>query len=94
VEVHRGVLPLHIPNPKYLTVAHQEWREHFTRFDSDRSGTIDSTELQNALTEFGYKVTPELLDILQRKYGQYLLMSLWLFALTRPRRECIPTTGR
>lgn len=46
----------------------EEWREHFTRFDSDRSGTIDSTELQNALTEFGYKVTPELLDILQRKY--------------------------
>jgi hypothetical protein len=25
--------------------------------------------LQNALTDFGYVVTPQLLDILQRKYG-------------------------
>jgi Ca2+-binding EF-hand superfamily protein len=37
----------------------------------DKSGTIDRTELQNALTDFGYVVTPQLLNILQHKYGLY-----------------------
>ncbi|KAF8265031.1 hypothetical protein EI94DRAFT_1736970 [Lactarius quietus] len=44
------------------------WQRVFDHFDRDRSGTIDRTELQNALIYFGYKVTPELLDILQLKY--------------------------
>jgi Ca2+-binding EF-hand superfamily protein len=44
------------------------WQRTFHRFDRDKSGTIDRTELQNALTDFGYVVTPQLLDILQRKY--------------------------
>lgn len=69
MEVHRRVLALHTPHPKHLIIAHQDWRNHFIRFDKDRSGTIDGTELQAALTAFGYKVTPELLDILQEKYG-------------------------
>ncbi|KAN0137959.1 EF-hand [Lactarius tabidus] len=44
------------------------WQRAFDRFDTDKSGTIDRTELQNALTDFGYLVTPQLLNILQRKY--------------------------
>jgi len=46
----------------------KDWQGVFARFDRDRSGTIDDTELQSALTYFGYTVTPELLDTLQRKY--------------------------
>lgn len=52
-------------------MAHQGWQRAFDRFDGDKSGTIDRTELQNALTDFGYIVTPQLLNILQRKYGLY-----------------------
>jgi Ca2+-binding EF-hand superfamily protein len=44
------------------------WQSTFHRFDVDKSGTIDRTELQNALTDFGYVVTPQLLNILQHKY--------------------------
>lgn len=29
------------------------WRQHFTSFDSDRSGTVDPQELQKALTTMG-----------------------------------------
>ncbi|KAF8262334.1 hypothetical protein EI94DRAFT_1789018 [Lactarius quietus] len=38
--------------------AHYSWQGHCARFDSDKSGTIDRAELQNALTDFGYIVTP------------------------------------
>jgi len=46
----------------------KDWQGVFARFDRDRSGTIDRTELQKALTHLDFKVTPQLLDILQRKY--------------------------
>lgn len=49
----------------------QVWKRTFSRYDNDRSGTIDRAELHNALTDFGYFVIPELLDILQQKYGLY-----------------------
>ena len=52
-------------------VTHQEWKKVFARFDVDGSGTIDDKELQSALTYYGYTATPELLDILRRKYGLY-----------------------
>jgi len=46
----------------------KDWQGVFAHFDRDRSGTIDDTELQSALTYYGYTVTPELLEILRRKY--------------------------
>jgi hypothetical protein len=55
----------------YLNIAHQGWQRAFDRFDSDKSGTIDRKELQNALTDFGYLVTPQLLNIMLRKYGLF-----------------------
>jgi len=45
-----------------------DWQRVFHKFDPDHSGTIDRAELQNALTDFGYTVTPQLLNILQRRY--------------------------
>lgn len=67
--VHKGVHTSY--TKKHLTIPYQRWQEAFDRFDGDRSGTIDRAELQNALTYFGYIVTPQLLNILQRKYGLY-----------------------
>ena len=52
-------------------VAHQGWKKVFNYVDRDGSGTIDDEELQSALTTYGYEATPELLDILRRKYGLY-----------------------
>lgn len=36
----------------------------------DRSGTIESAELYNALSQFGYSLSPRLIDILQKKYSE------------------------
>jgi len=46
----------------------KDWQGVFHHFDRDRSGTIDGTELQNALNQFGYRLSPMLLTLLQRKY--------------------------
>jgi peflin len=44
----------------------------FRHFDRDRSGTIDGRELQEALRQFGYRLSPQLLTLLQRKYGTHV----------------------
>jgi len=51
----------------------QDWQGVFLHFDRDRSGTIDGQELQSALSQFGYRLSPQLLSMLQRKYGAVLL---------------------
>jgi len=47
----------------------KDWQNVFRHFDRDRSGSIDGTELQGALTQFGYNLSPQLLALVQRKYG-------------------------
>jgi len=47
----------------------QDWQGVFLHFDRDRSGTIDGQELQAALSQFGYRLSPQLLNLVQRKYG-------------------------
>ncbi|GAA5994044.1 hypothetical protein JCM5350_000058 [Sporobolomyces pararoseus] len=41
----------------------------FRQFDRDRSGTIENMELSNALATFGYQLSPQLIQLLQRKYN-------------------------
>ncbi|KAK9127782.1 hypothetical protein Syun_016579 [Stephania yunnanensis] len=41
----------------------------FERFDKDRSGKIDLTELRDALYSLGYAVPPSVLQVLMSKYG-------------------------
>ncbi|KAL0574100.1 hypothetical protein V5O48_007859 [Marasmius crinis-equi] len=48
--------------------AQNDWQNVFKHFDSDRSGSIDGSELSNALSQFGYNLNPQLLDLVQRKY--------------------------
>lgn len=47
----------------------KDWQNVYRHFDRDRSGTIDVRELREALTQFGYNLTPPVLNLLERKYG-------------------------
>lgn len=48
----------------------QSWRDIFERFDRDRSGRIDSTELREALLSLGFAVSPVVLDLLVSKFDK------------------------
>ncbi|OEL34969.1 putative calcium-binding protein CML49 [Dichanthelium oligosanthes] len=48
----------------------QNWRAIFDRFDRDRSGKIDSSELRDALLSLGYSVSPTVLDLLVSKFDK------------------------
>ncbi|OIT26417.1 PREDICTED: probable calcium-binding protein CML48 [Nicotiana attenuata] len=45
-----------------------QWRAIFERFDRDRSGKIDATELRDALYSLGYMVPPSVLEVLISRY--------------------------
>jgi len=46
----------------------KDWQNVFRHFDRDRSGSIDGQELREALGQFGFNLSPPLLELLQRKY--------------------------
>ncbi|EIN06448.1 EF-hand [Punctularia strigosozonata HHB-11173 SS5] len=46
----------------------RDWQNVFRHFDRDRSGSIDGRELQEALSQFGYNLSPQLLTLVERKY--------------------------
>nr|CAD1817237.1 unnamed protein product [Ananas comosus var. bracteatus] len=48
----------------------QNWRAIFERFDRDRSGKIDASELREALLSLGYAVSPVVLDLLVSKFDK------------------------
>ena len=50
---------------KYIS----DWQNVFRHFDRDRSGSIDGQELADALGNFGYRLTPQLLQLIEQKYG-------------------------
>ncbi|CCM01023.1 uncharacterized protein FIBRA_03071 [Fibroporia radiculosa] len=45
-----------------------DWQGVYRHFDRDRSGTIDTQELRDALTQFGYNLSPRLLAMVEKKY--------------------------
>ncbi|KAF5354368.1 hypothetical protein D9758_010776 [Tetrapyrgos nigripes] len=47
----------------------KDWQGVFRHFDRDRSGSIDGGELREALSQFGFQLSPQLLDLVQRKYA-------------------------
>ncbi|KAI0670491.1 EF-hand [Trametes maxima] len=47
----------------------QDWQNVFRHFDRDRSGSIDGSELSEALRSFGYNLSPTLLSLLEQKYA-------------------------
>ncbi|KAL6640455.1 hypothetical protein ACP70R_021578 [Stipagrostis hirtigluma subsp. patula] len=48
----------------------QNWRAIYERFDRDRSGKIDASELREALLSLGYSVSPTVLDLLVSKFDK------------------------
>lgn len=46
----------------------KDWQGVFKHFDRDHSGSIDGKELQEALKQFGYNLSPQLLHLLEKKY--------------------------
>ncbi|TCD67765.1 hypothetical protein EIP91_011951 [Steccherinum ochraceum] len=46
----------------------KEWQGVYKHFDRDRSGSIDGKELKEALAQFGYKLSPQLLTLVEKKY--------------------------
>ncbi|KAI0785735.1 hypothetical protein C8Q75DRAFT_774348 [Abortiporus biennis] len=47
----------------------KDWQGVFKHFDRDRSGSIDGRELHDALKQFGYNLSPQLLHLVERKYA-------------------------
>jgi Ca2+-binding EF-hand superfamily protein len=47
----------------------KDWQNVFRHFDADRSGSIDGQELSNALRQFGYNLSPQLLTLVEKKYA-------------------------
>lgn len=52
---------------KYVT----DWQNCFRSFDRDNSGNIDKNELTQALTTFGYRLSPNTVENLVRKFDRY-----------------------
>ncbi|XP_072890759.1 peflin isoform X2 [Hemitrygon akajei] len=48
----------------------QQWRTMFQQFDRDRSGTINPQELQQALSQMGYNLTPQFVQFLSSRYAR------------------------
>ncbi|KAI5798832.1 hypothetical protein EDC01DRAFT_649417 [Geopyxis carbonaria] len=46
------------------------WRSLFDRFDTDRSGNISYDEFSNALAAFGYRLSPQFVQLLFRSYDR------------------------
>ncbi|KAB5595738.1 Peflin [Ceratobasidium theobromae] len=46
-----------------------DWQNVFRHFDSDNSGTIEANELANALRQFGYNLSPQLINLVATKYS-------------------------
>lgn len=51
---------------KYVT----DWQGCFRSFDRDQSGNIDRSELKNALTTFGYRLSEPFIDVLMRRFDR------------------------
>ncbi|KAM6451033.1 sorcin isoform 2-T2 [Liasis olivaceus] len=45
------------------------WRQHFMTVDSDRSGTVDSQELQKALMSMGFRLSPQAISGIVKRYS-------------------------
>ncbi|XP_042601059.1 peflin [Cyprinus carpio] len=47
----------------------QQWRALFQQFDRDRSGSINSTEMHQALSQMGYNLSPQFIQELVNRYS-------------------------
>lgn len=59
---------LNLNATKYI----KDWQNVFRHFDRDHSGSIEGGELQAALKQFGYNLSPDLLRQVEKKYGAHI----------------------
>ncbi|SRR5258708_198414 len=55
------------------STSHYTLNSVFQHFDADRSGSIEGQELANALRQFGYNLSPQLIQLVATKYGNISL---------------------
>ncbi|XP_075042991.1 calpain-2 catalytic subunit-like isoform X2 [Mixophyes fleayi] len=67
-----GNRKLQLEEFKYLWSKIKEWEHLFTRYDTDRSGTMDIRELRLALEAAGFQLNNKLVESLCLKYGNDL----------------------
>ncbi|KAA0194519.1 Programmed cell death protein 6 [Fasciolopsis buskii] len=48
----------------------QRWMACFRQYDMDRSGAISSHEMQTALSSFGFRLSPQFINLLIRKFDR------------------------
>lgn len=56
----------------------QQWKAVFERYDADRSGQIEANELQRAISEMGYRISPQFFTSIIGKYDPKRRRSLGL----------------
>jgi len=47
----------------------KDWQNIFRHFDSDHSGSIEGSELTDALRQFGYNLSPQIIQLVVAKYA-------------------------
>ncbi|KAN0091342.1 programmed cell death protein 6 [Tylopilus felleus] len=70
----------------------KDWQNLFRHFDWDRSGTIDASELRDALAQFGYCLTLHLIELIEHKYASpvtYTGRLLWGITFDQFVRACV-----
>jgi len=53
-----------------------DWQNCFKSFDKDKSGSINQVELEEALTSFGYNLSPVVYTLLLRKFDRTKLQAV------------------
>ncbi|KAM5146778.1 calpain-2 catalytic subunit-like [Mantella aurantiaca] len=69
---HRKSGKLQLNDFKYLWSKIKEWERIFTKYDQDRSGTMDVQELRLALESAGFQLNNKLVELMCLKYGDDL----------------------
>ncbi|XP_052442317.1 calpain-3b [Carassius gibelio] len=64
-----GTGHLNLQEFKHLWNKIKTWKLVFTRYDTDKSSTISSFEMRNALTETGFQLNNQLYDIICMRYA-------------------------
>ncbi|XP_073727868.1 sorcin [Misgurnus anguillicaudatus] len=47
------------------------WRQHFMSIDRDMSGTVDSQEMNQAVTSMGYRLSPQAMNCIIKRFSSH-----------------------
>ncbi|KAF5900262.1 calpain-3-like, partial [Clarias magur] len=81
-----GTGRLNLQEFKHLWMKINQWKAIFTRYDTDKSATISSFEMRNAVADAGFQLNPQLHDIIAMRYANehlYLDFDSYICCLVR-----------